>query len=144
MKNVFFSVLMALLVMPAFTPLMSHDGVHAMHDRQSNHHDKEEHAHGHEGHDHFAESEQAVHHSINFDAATYFTDYLHVDLQNPNSVVLKAPTLQTQKTGFLLVAVNNPNQRYKSVLASSRTPPDWRWYEPDKTPLYLSTQRLRI
>lgn len=145
MKNGFLTILIMLFVLPAFTPWLPHGAVHALHDYQAKHHGEESHSHGHEGHDHNAETEQAaVHHPIQFDAITYFSDYLHVDLQSPEQTVLKTPTPDTHDIDYPLAAVINPIQRYELASVQSRAPPDTRRLRPDKTPLYLSTQRLRI
>lgn len=144
MKNILFSVLITLLVLPAVTPWLPHGAVHALHDYQAKHHGAESHSHGHKGHNHHAKSEQAVHHPIHFDAVTYFSDYLHVDLQNPGQSVLKAPLFDTYDIDYTITAVINPIPRYELASVQSRAPPDTRRLRPDKTPLYLSTQRLRI
>ncbi len=144
MKNGFLSFLILLFVLPAFTPWLPHGAVHALHDHQAKHHGEEHHGHGHEGHDHAEKSEQAVHHPIHFDAVTYFSDYLHVDLQSPEQTVLKAPALDTHDIDYALAVITNPMPRYELASFQSRAPPDTRRLRPDKTPLYLSTQRLRI
>jgi hypothetical protein len=149
MKNVLFSVLIALLVLPAFTPWMPHGAVHALHDHQEYHHQssqqaKQSHGHGHAGHDHSAQTQASDHHPINFDVVTYFSEYLHVDIQSPDQVVLKAPAPELNDITFILSTDIEPPHLYELASAQSRAPPDWRWYRPDNTPLYLSTQRLRI
>ena len=144
MKNGLFTILILLFVLPAFTPWLPHGAVHALHDHQAKHHGAESHGHGHEGHDHNEVKKQAVHHPIQFDAVTYFSDYLHVDLQSPEHSVLKAPVLDTHDIGYTLAAVIYPMPRYELASVQSRAPPDTRRHRPDKTPLYLSTQRLRI
>lgn len=145
MKNSFLTILIMFFVLPAFTPWLPHGAAHALHDHQAKHHGAEEnHSHGYEGHEHHAENEQAVHHPIHFDAVTYFSDYLHVDLQSPEQTVLKAPALDTHDIDYPLVAAINPMPRYELASVQSRAPPDMRRLRPDKTPIYLSTQRLRI
>jgi hypothetical protein len=144
MKNFIILLFVFLMAFPAFTPLLSHGAIHALHDHQAKHHGEESHGHGHEGHDHDAVNEQAVHHPIHFDTVTYFSDYLHVDLQNLQQTVLKSPALDTHDIDYPLAAVINPIQRYELASVQSRAPPDTRRLRPDKTSLYLSTQRLRI
>lgn len=141
--NLIRTVLLLLMVMPAFTPWLPHGAVHALHDHQTQHHGVEEnHGHGHEGHDH--ESKQIVHHAIQFDAASYFSDYLHVELQSPEQLTFEAPTLDTYDIDYTITEVINPIPSYGLISVQSRGPPDARRLRPDKTPLYLSTQRLRI
>jgi|GEM_PF-804622 hypothetical protein len=145
MKKITYAVLALLIILPAFTPWMPHGAVHALHDHQATHHSAKDHGHGHEGHDHRdAETQASNHHPISFDAITYFSDYLHVDLQNPDQVALKAPAPDTHDIDFLAVAVIEPSHRYELASVQSRAPPDWRRLKPENTPLYLSTQRLRI
>ena len=144
MKNLIILLFVFLVAFPAFTPLFSHGTIHALHDHQAKYHSEESHSHGYEGHDHDAVNEQAVHHPIQFDAITYFSDYLHVDLQSPQQSVLKAPAPDTHDIDYTLTAVINPIQRYELASVQSRAPPDTRRLRLDKTPLYLSTQRLRI
>lgn len=144
MKNGFLTILILLFVLPAFTPWLPHGAVHALHDHQARHHSAQSHGHGHERHDHDALSKQAVHHPIQFDAVTYFSDYLHLDLQNPEQAVLKAPSLDTHDIDYTVAQAIDPMPRYELASAQSRAPPDIRRQKTDKTPLYLSTQRLRI
>jgi hypothetical protein len=127
------------MAFPVFTPLLSHGAIHALHNHQTKHHGEESHGHGHD-----AVNEQAVHHPIHFDTVTYFSDYLHVDLQSPQQSVLKAPTSDMHDIDYPLAAVINPIQRYELASVQSRAPPDTRRLRPDKKPLYLSTLRLRI
>lgn len=91
MKNGFFTILIMLFVLPAFSPWLPHGAVHALHDHQAKHHGAKNHGHGHEGHDHDAVGRQVVHHPIQFDVITYFSDFLHVDLQSPGQKRYKSP-----------------------------------------------------
>ncbi len=150
MKNTFFSVLIALLVLPAFTPWMPHGAVHVLHDLQESYHhnrntsDKVAHGHEHVAHDHDIQTQASNHHAINLDAVTYFSEYLHVDLQSPDRIILTASAQDSQDSDFAFTATLSPQHRYELTSVQSRAPPDWRRHRPDKTPLYLSTQRFRI
>lgn len=144
MRNGVLSFLILLFMLPAFTPWLPHGAVHALHDHQAKHHGAEDHGHGHAGHEHDAKQKQAAHHPIQFDAVTYFSDYLHVELQNLEQSVLKAPALDTHDVDYTLADVADMASRYELVSIKNRAPPDMRRAKPDKTPLYLSTQRLRI
>lgn len=141
-------VLVFVLMVPAFAPLLSHDAVHALHDHQARHHGEQqahEHHGGHAAPDHAQQDEQqSARYSNHFDAATYFSDYLHVDLQNPAKVLLKAPVLDAQDFDHPVPAVLNLMPRYAYASVQSRAPPDMRISLSGKTPVYLSTQRLRI
>jgi len=146
MKKSIFILLIAILTMPAFLPWMPHGAIHALHDNQATHHISESHSHVHEEHDHNpTETQEASnHHPISFDVVTYFNDYLHVDLQNPTQVVLKAPVPDTYDIDFLAVTAIEASHRYEMTSVQSRAPPDWRRLQLENIPLYLSTQRLRI
>lgn len=144
MKNGFFTILIMLFVLPAFSPWLPHGAVHALHDHQAKHHGAKNHGHGHEGHDHDAVGRQVVHHPIQFDVITYFSDFLHVDLQSPGQSAIKAPALDTYDIDYTIPAAINPMPHYELASVQSSAPPDARRLRPDKTPLYLSTQRLRI
>lgn len=144
MKNGFLTILIMLFVLPSFAPWLPHGSVHALHDHQSAHHGAESHSHSHERHNHDCPDEQTAHHAISFDVATYFSDYLHVDLQSPEQPILKAPAHDVHEIDYTLATAVEPAQRYELVSTKSRAPPDTRRLRPDKTPLYLTTQRLRI
>lgn len=133
-----------LFVLPAFTPLLPHGAVHALHDHHATHHSKDHQDHGHHEHEHASHEQTEVHHPIHFDVVTYFSDYLHVDLQSPQQTILKAPALDPYDIDYTITAAINPMLRYELDSVQSRAPPDTRRLRPDKTPLYLSTQRLRI
>lgn len=136
MKNTLFLVLILFLVLPSLTPWLPHEAVHALHAHQAKHH-------GAESYGHDAANELAVHHAIQLDAVTYFSDYLHVDLQSPERAVLKHPRLDTQDI-VIPAAIIDSIPRYALASVQSRSSPDTRRQRPDKTPIYLSTQRLRI
>ncbi|MGM0422543.1 MAG: hypothetical protein ACQEQL_05530 [Pseudomonadota bacterium] len=144
MKKLFSMFLALLLFMSAFAPWLPHGSVHALHDHQAEHHSSENHSHSHEVHSHSTETEKAAHHPIRFDVVTYFNDFLHVDLQSPAQIVLKAPVLDAQDIDYAPVAVINTIPRYELAFIQRRAFTDMRRIRPDKIPLYLSTQRLRI
>lgn len=144
MKNGFLTILIMLFALPAFTPWLPHGSVHALHDHQTEHHQVESHGHLHDSHDHGTQTQVSSHHPINLDAVSYYSDFLHVDLKSPEQIILKAPTLDTQDIDYTFTAVIKPTPRYQLASVQSRAPPDTRRHSPDKTPLYLSTQRLRI
>lgn len=57
---------------------------------------------------------------------------------------IKAPALDTYDIDYTIPAAINPMPHYELASVQSSAPPDARRLRPDKTPLYLSTQRLRI
>lgn len=151
MKNLLLSFLIMLMALPAALPWMPHEAVHALHDQHANHHESSSHsndAHHHDnqhmasGHaDHAVES---IHHEIAVDIVTYFNDYLHVNLQNPDQTAFVAPSQDVQDLDFDITASFLLPQRYELALVQNRAPPDWQSATLNHTPLYLSTQRLRI
>lgn len=141
MKNLILLSFILLLAFSAFVPWMPHDALQALHVQQESHHAiSADHQKSHKQ-DH---TQQSVHHPVHFDVVTYFSDYLHVDLQSPQQTVLKAPALDTYDIDYTITAAINPTQRYELASVQSRAPPDTRRLRADKTPLYLSTLRLRI
>lgn len=137
-------LLILLFILPAFTAWMPHNSIHAFHDHQAKHHSAHQHSHSASGHDHDSDNKQAFHHPIQIDASTYFNEYLHVDLQNPEQVVLKSPVFDTQDIDFTFASVADISLQEKLITVQSRAPPDMLRPWPSKTPLYLSTQRIRI
>ncbi len=150
MKKAFLLVLITLLVLPAFMPWMPHGTIHALHDYQESHHQSDHqpdiatHKHDHAVHDHDTHTQASNHHAINLDVVTYFSEYLHVNLQSPDHIILTAPVQDSQDIDFTLTANLSPQNRYELTSVQSRAPHDLRRHRPDNTPLYLSTQRLRI
>ncbi len=142
MKKVISTFIVLLMVLPAFTPWLPHNVIHELHDHQAQHHSSQDHNHGHKGHNH--QEKQTIHHPIHFDAATYFTDFLHVDLQTPEKIALKSPVFDTQDIDFTFASVADISLQEKLITVQSRAPPDMLRPWPSKTPLYLSTQRIRI
>lgn len=143
------SLLVVLLVLPAFAPWIPHEAVHALHDQHQSHHANNASADGTESHKRAAlgHKEQTlgiVHHPVSLDAVTYFQDYLHTDLQRRVRVVLKAPAREFQDADLELASGLLQPQRHQLASVIKRAPPDWRSSRPSHTPLYLSTQRLRI
>ncbi len=144
MKKLFLTFLVSLLVLPALIPWVPDSVLQSFHVQQELHHgissdQGDAGAHNHDGH-----VQQSVHHSIHFDVVTYFSDYLHVDLQSPNQHVLAAPSQDAQDIDFTLAVDALPQRRYELASMQSRAPPDWRSHRPENTPPHFLTQRLRI
>jgi len=150
MKNLVALSCILLLAFPAFVPWMPHGTIHALHDHSQSHHASnahtgDAHEHGHTAHEHDQQSAESTHHAINLDVVTYFNDYLHVDLRSADQVVLAAPAQDTQDIDFTLANDLLPQQFELASVKSRGPPPDYDWRQrPSDTPLYLSTQRLRI
>lgn len=147
MKKALISLLIVLVVLPAFLQVMPHGIDHALHQSKA-HHAQNHHGHNHDDHDdhhgHSHEAHDENHHAINLDIVSFYDEYLHVDLQSPDQVTLEVPDQDIQDISFDVVANTVTISRYELASVQSRAPPDWPDLEAGKTPLYLSTQRLRI
>lgn len=141
MKNGLLTILILLFALPALMPWLSHGSLHALHDHQAQHHGESSHSHEHSN---SVSAGQSTEHPSHFDATTYFADYLHVDLQKPEQAFLKAPVLDVYDFDYPVPVAAGLMPRYELASIQSRAPPDTQRTKPDKTPLYLSTQRLRI
>lgn len=141
MKRLLAIFLMLLFAFPAFAPWMPHDALEELHVQQEKHHGIEATANSHHGHSH--QAEQSVSHSIHFDVVTYFNDYLHVDLQQANQAAWDVPSFDTHVVAFIQMAEINPPLLLPAKGSEIRGPPDWR-SSRSTTPIYLTTQRLRI
>jgi len=151
MKKIAAFSLFLLPALPAFLPWLPHGVAHAVHDYQKSHHQISSHSTsqryglGNASHGHNEGTQESLHHVINIDVLTYFSDHLHVDLRSPKPVVLTAPARDSQNIEFLAVANFLPQQGFELAFTQNRGPPDydWRIFRPD-TSLYLTTRRLRI
>lgn len=132
-------MLISMLVLPAFAPWIPHEAMHALHDNHVSVHHGSNHHHSDDQHHHHTDT----HHPIHVDVVSYFKDYLHVDLKKPEFANIDLQKVDSQ--GFdQLLALTVRSERYELGLIASRAPPDYLRLRPDKLPLYLSTQRLRI
>jgi hypothetical protein len=139
MKFLFFNLLAVFIMLPAFTPWLSHEAAHALHDHQS--HTVEDHVH--DPHDHSVKQQEVIHHPIHVDVISYFRQYLNIELHVSPKIVLNTPVQDTGNIDFVSV-VDAWQSGYGLTVIRSRAPPDTLRLRPGSTPLYLSTQRLRI
>ncbi|MBT8004230.1 MAG: hypothetical protein HN578_15065 [Rhodospirillales bacterium] len=148
MKSRFIKILLVLLlILPAFAPWFPHEMIHALHDQHQSHHANKAYADGAEKHHQSKlvhKEQQTPHHPLRLDAVAYFDDYLHSDLQRPDLVVFKAPVRTFLDIDFELAFGFSLEQRSNLAANKNRAPPDWLSARLSHTPLYLSTQRLRI
>ena len=127
-----------MLALPAIMPTFSHGSIHGFHNHDQSHHGSfKADVHSHE-------IEQSFEHPVHFDITTYYSDYLHVDLKTQHQFMLQAPTLDIQDIDLAITADIKPLSRYEIASVQARAPPDWQRPLSGNTPLYLSTQRLRI
>ena len=139
MKNGFLTLLIMMLALPAVMPAFSHGSIHGFHNHDEAHHGSfktDVDSHG---------IEQSFEHPVHFDITTYYSDYLHVDLNVPHPSMLQAPTLDIQDIDFAITGDIKSLDHYKlASLQAPRAPPDWQRPLSGNTPLYLFTRRLRI
>jgi hypothetical protein len=139
MKKLLSLMLVCMLVLPALAPWMPHGAMHALHDNHIAADHSFTHTHSHDDHLHSTDT----HHPINVDIVSYYKDYLHVDLKKPEKTLTQLPLLDLQHLDILLPLAIYPVRDTLAYL-HNRAPPDYALQQPDKLPLYLSTQRLRI
>jgi len=145
MKTVRITLLFVLFVLPMLAPWASHDILQAMHSYHESHHKVEVHTHHDDGHQTKVVLKNTSH-PLHFDIVTYFRDYLHVDLPNPQQDIFQVAKKQVQ-TGDLETnnfVYNIPSPRLASL--KEEAPPDNYFLLSlfSNEGLYLSTQRLRI
>ena len=144
MKNGLLTILILLFVLPVLTPWLPHGFMHDFHHSQVKHHANNSHDHGHNIQAQTSETAHDDHSAFHIDVVTYFNDYLHVDLPNAQQTYLSAPDLDIQDVDYTVPAVTDFNSPFDIAVYYSRAPPDQFRPFTDKTPLYLSTQRIRI
>jgi len=145
MKTVRITLLFVLFVLPMLAPLASHDILQAMHSYHESHHKVEVHTHHDDSHQTKVVLKNTSH-PLHFDIITYFSDYLHVDLPNPQQDIFQVAAKQVQngdleKNNFIY---NTPSSHLASL--KEEAPPDSYFLNSlfSDEELYLSTQRLRI
>ena len=148
MKNLLLSFLIMLMALPALLPWMPHGALHALHEQRASHNERSSHsgdAHQHEN-QHMASGHAAEsgHHEIAIDIVTYFNDYLKVDLQTTDQIAFTAPSQDMQDLDFDIAANFLLPQRFELALVQNRAPPNWQGTILNHTPIYLSTQRIRV
>ena len=150
MRNFVSSLLVLAFLIPAFLPIAPDNAVHAMYDAHilhqagSSHLDEKHHVKFHsEGECFYVEHEDFPHH-IPTDLASYYSDFLHIDLKNADKHDLAADLNSSQDYDYDLVAVTIHNNVYGPRYLQKRGPPTDYFYKPDFSNLYLTTLRLLI
>jgi len=139
MKNFIVAFLISALMLPVFIPLAPHEAFHALYDAHIVQHVGLSH-HNEKQSEHFYEQEyepyvehENLHHNIPTDLASYFEDFLHVDLKNTD-----------QDLDYDLAVVIFKISPYEAISRQKRGPPIGNVFEPNFSFLYLTTLRLRI
>lgn len=138
------------LLLPALLPLTPHSAVHALYDAhvlqhaQIKHHNEIEIGHFHENeNDSDIEHENLIHHSP-IDFATYYEDFLHIDLKNSDQTVFISTQIPTYDVDNNFAVSIFGNKQFKITTFQKLGPPDGLISNPDFSSIYLTTLRLRI
>lgn len=151
MRNYIATVMLVLLMLPAFLPFAPHKTAHALYEAHVAHHGdtshhsqaQMEHSHSDTG-DHTSITDEDIHHGIPTDMASYYSDFLHVDLRHADADSLVPLINLDQDIDYDLTADIAAQSRYELAYLQSRAPPDTHVYDQDYSSLYLETLRLRI
>lgn len=138
------------LLLPTFLPFAPHVVVHAMYDAHlvhhlgsSRHNEIEiDHSHGIEN-DLYAEHKD-IDHKVPIDFASYYKDFLHIDLKNTDQTVLVSKLIPTRDIDYDLAVNMFEDRQVKLATLQKRDPPIGHIYEPKLSFLYLTTLRIRI
>ncbi len=149
MRKLFLIFLIVFLAMPAFAQLMPHDVLHEMHDNQEASHQKTSqveitHSHRHAGTSHNTQDQSSSHHITNFDFFNHFTNFLHIDLQNPVQTVLSSPRHSSQDIDTTHLSNVLIDYDFDRIFIKDLVQPDHHRSSSRSTPLYLTTKRLLI
>lgn len=150
MRNFIIGFVVLGLLLPTFLPFAPHIAVHAIYDAHivrhldsSPHNDIDiNHSHGTEN-DLYTEHEDIDHH-IPIDFASYYKDFLHVDLKTTDQQSLFPELIPEQGIDYDLSVDLAESSLYKFAACHRRGPPMGHVYEPNFSSLYLTTLRIRI
>lgn len=148
MRNFTITLLVLGLLLPAFLPLAPHTAVHALHDahvtqhKESAHHYRTHLDHLHEN-DSDIEHEDFNHHSP-IDFATYYEDFLHIDLKSSDQTVLISELVPARNLDYDFDVSMFSNYPIKITSFQKRGPPNGLVFQPNFSSIYLTTLRIRI
>ncbi|MGB3364479.1 MAG: hypothetical protein WBB48_06855 [Thermodesulfobacteriota bacterium] len=150
MRNYVSAYLILALVLPSLLPLAPHSAVHALYDAHIVHHvdsshhkvTKFDHFHEHQNDPH-AEHKN-VNHSFPTDLASYYKDFLHVDIKNTDKDNSISKLMFAQDFDYDLADDITVSSFYRARSHLVRGPPAGHAFEPNFSSLYLTTLRLRI
>jgi hypothetical protein len=143
MKNIIAAIILFLFIVPSFAPMMPDNLMRIVHKAQEMHHGIDTGHHHGEHHQHDTPS-----HSMSFDIVTYFDEVLHLDLKQASQADFLSQTSAISldisfDPAYIILATAAivPDE-----VKRERIQPDFvnRLAYSDKTPVYLSTQRMRI
>jgi len=142
MRNFIFTFLVLALLLPAFLPLAPHSAVHALYDAHTVHH-VDSFDHNGAQFDNFHEHDN-VNHNAPIDLASYYKDFLHIDLKNTDQNVLISTLISDQDFDYDIAVEIFTNSPYQVTSHQKRGPPSGYVFLQDFQSLYLTTLRLLI
>lgn len=138
------------LLLPAFLLLAPHTVVHALYDSHviqhsdTNHHYKPENDLYHENeHDSDVDHENINHH-VPIDFASYYDDFLHIDLKTTNKDKLLSKITSNQDIDYVLDVDIVDSKQYVLRYQQKRGPPIGHYFVKNYPSIYLTTLRIRI
>lgn len=150
MRNCITTFLILGLLLPAFLPLAPHTAVHALYDAhviqhsETNHHYKPETDHYHE-HDHDSDvGRENINHHVPIDFASYYEDFLHIDLKNTNKDILMSNITSNQDIDYDLDFDIVESKPFVLRYQQKRGPPIGHYLVTQHPPIFLTTLRIRI
>jgi len=150
MRNCIAAFLVLGLLLPALLPLAPHNAVHALYDAHIVQHAHTTY-HNEIQMDHFLENEndascdhENIYHHTPIDFASYYEDFLHIDLKHTNKDILLSNLTSNQDIDYDLDVDIVENKPY--VLRSQQKcgPPIGHDYITVFPSIYLTTLRIRI
>ncbi|NIP29793.1 MAG: hypothetical protein GTO02_11345, partial [Candidatus Dadabacteria bacterium] len=127
-----------------------HNAVHALHDAhviqhsEPSHHYEPEIDHFHESeHDSGLDHDNFNHHSP-IDFATYYEEFLHIDLKNSDQTVLISELIPTYNLDYDFDVSMFSNNPIKITSFQKRGPPNGLVFKPNFSSIYLTTLRIRV
>lgn len=151
MKKSLCAVLTFILMLPAFLQFAPHKTVHALYDAHIIHHGETSHhnqvqfdySHNNNG-DHTFITDEDIHHGIPTDIASYYSDFLHVDLRHVDADSLVPLINLDRDIDYDMTADIAAQNRHELTSLQTRAPPIRLAHTQDHSSLYLETLRLRI
>lgn len=142
MKKILVSVLITLLLIPAFAPWMPYGFLKTLHLQKETHHAA---AAQHDHHTHHDQDHATpAFHTVHFDVVTYFSDHLHVELRGADSPDITKPADKAEEAYFTAALATVPALVPGGMTMVTGPPPDYGAASFPRLPVYLATRRLRI
>lgn len=151
MRSLIIALLVFALLLPAFLPIAPHKAAHALYDAHVIHHVSSSHhnygTHIEYFHDHendFYNDHENFNHGLPTDFASYYKDFLHIELKKEDQNVLISKIISAQDIEYDLTVDISQSSIYELKYHQKRGPPLGYVFETNFSSLYLTTLRLRI